>query len=253
MQCSMKSGVLIATLASVLLLTACQGMGKSTAPANRPPDRERAASKPKKPASTATAARDSQVEQRLARAELRLLEKEAQVEELQARLDDARREVVRSMAKLQSLATRAEAASGIAEAEIALQSLRGATPGVPSVTEADQLMRLSSTEFDKENYAGALYLANQSKAAAFAGRGQLATAERGALRPGEVTFALPLKLQTSGRANLREGPGSGFSVVATLQPAVLLTGQSYVEEWVRVTAEDGRRGWIHQGLVSRRP
>lgn len=252
MRCNMTRGALIAGLASVMLLTACQGIGRSTAPGSRPPERERAASKPKEPAATAAAARNPQIEQRLARTELRLLEKEAQLEELQVRLDDARREVVRSMAKLQSLATRAEAASGIAEAEIALQALR-ATPGSPGAAEAGQLMRLSAAEFDKENYAGALYLANQSKAAALAARGQLSTAEPGALRPGEVPFALPLRLQTTGRANLRDGPGSGFAVVTTLHSAAPLTGQSYVEEWVRVTDDAGRRGWIHQGLVSRRP
>src|SRR5437660_12425938 len=59
-------------------------------------------------------ARDTALEQRAARLELKVLEQEAQVDELQNRLDDARREVVRAMAKLQSLATRAEAASGMA-------------------------------------------------------------------------------------------------------------------------------------------
>src|SRR5213078_2460104 len=71
-------------------------------------------------------ARDTALEQRAARLELKVLEQGAQVDELQSRLDDARREVVRAMAKLQSLATRAEAASGMAEAEIALQALRTA-------------------------------------------------------------------------------------------------------------------------------
>jgi len=70
--------------------------------------------------------RDTALEQRAARLELRVLEQEAQVSDLQTRLDEARREVVRGMAKLQSLATRAEAASGMAEAEIALQALRAA-------------------------------------------------------------------------------------------------------------------------------
>src|SRR3989442_16019636 len=70
--------------------------------------------------------RDTALEQRAARLELKVLEQEAQVDELRSRLDDARREVVRAMAKLQSLATRAEAASGMAEAEIALQALRAA-------------------------------------------------------------------------------------------------------------------------------
>jgi hypothetical protein len=252
MRRNMKSGAILVSVASVCLLVACQGMGGSTKSGGNVPARQPAASKPQKPRPPPASAANARMEQRLARTELRLIEKEAQVEELQARLDDARREVVRSMAKLQSLATRAEAASGIAEAEIALQALR-ASPTAPAAAEAGQLMRLSSAEFDKENYAGALYLANQSKAAALAARGQLSAAERGVLRPGEVPFALPLKLQTTGRANLREGPGSRFAVLTTLQQAVPLTGQSYVDEWVRVSDDDGRRGWIHQELVSRRP
>src|SRR5260370_34612354 len=73
--------------------------------------------------------RDTALEQRAGRLELKTLEQEAQIEELQDRLDDARREVVRAMAKLQSLATRAEAASGMAEAEIALEALRSANGG----------------------------------------------------------------------------------------------------------------------------
>src|SRR5207247_6402492 len=108
------------------------------------------------------AARDTALEQRAARLELKVLEQGAQVDELQSRLDDARREVVRAMAKLQSLATRAEAASGMAEAEIALQALRtngGANSSQPSpeLLQGNQLLQLASSEFDKQNYAGALY------------------------------------------------------------------------------------------------
>src|SRR5256714_13085231 len=105
--------------------------------------------------------RDTALEQRAARLELKVLEQEAQVDELQSRLDDARREVVRAMAKLQSLATRAEAASGMAEAEIALQALRanGNAPTSPEWTQGSQLLQLAAAEFDKQNYAGALYLA----------------------------------------------------------------------------------------------
>src|SRR2546430_14777620 len=68
--------------------------------------------------------RDTALEQHAGRLELKTLEQEAQIEELQDRLDDARREVVRAMAKLQSLATRAAAASGWPGGEIALAALR---------------------------------------------------------------------------------------------------------------------------------
>src|SRR3989449_6885102 len=155
--------------------------------------------------------RDTALEQRAARLELKVLEQEAQVDALQSRLGDARREVVRAMAKLQSLATRAEAASGMAEAEIALQALRAAngtnSPPSPEYGQGSQLLQLATAEFDQQNYAGALYLATEAKNAASAGRGRVASDDRAATRKGEVPFALPLRLQTTGRANVREGPG----------------------------------------------
>jgi|SRR6202165_1165459 len=200
--------------------------------------------------------RDTLLEQRVARLELRVLEKEVQVEELQGRLDDARREVVRAMAKLQSLATRAEAASGMAEAEIAFQALRAANGGTatpaPEVGQATQLLQLATAEFDKQNYAGALYLATQAKSAASAGQGRLASGDRATLRSGEVPFALPLRVQTTGRANVREGPGATFRVLFTLEAGVPLIAYSYVDQWVRVTDETNRPGWVHQALIGRR-
>ena len=204
--------------------------------------------------------RDTALEQRAARLELKVLEQEAQVDELQSRLDDARREVVRAMAKLQSLATRAEAASGMAEAEIALQALRTANgtgaPPPPAASleyaQGSRLLQLATTEFDQQNYAGALYLATEAKNAAAAGQGRVGGDDRQTTRKGEVPFALPLRLQTTGRANVRDGPGSGFKVLFTLETGVPVVGYSYVEQWVRIKDDSDRPGWIHQTLIDRR-
>jgi len=202
---------------------------------------------------------DTALEQRAGRLELKTLEQEAQIEELQDRLDDARHEVVRAMAKLQSLATRAEAASGMAEAEIALEALRsangsggGSAAASPELAQGSQLLQLGTAEFDKQNYAGALYLATQAKNAAAAGQGRV-TSERGTPRTGEIPFALPLHLQTTGRANVRAGPGATFRVSYTLDAGAALTAYAYVDQWVRVADEADRPGWIHQGLIGRRP
>ncbi len=196
----------------VLLLVALLGVAcKPHRPGNAPPVRSTRDSVRVPPASSVV--RDTALENRAARLELRVLEQEAQVDALQSRLDDARLEVVRAMAKLQSLATRAEAASGMAEAEIALQALRtngGANSSQPSpeLLQGNQLLQLASSEFDKQNYAGALYLATEAKNAAAAGQGRARGGDdpgSGANRKGETPFALPLRLQTTGRANVREG------------------------------------------------
>lgn len=203
--------------------------------------------------SASTAPSRAEADRRIARLELALMEKEAQVDDLQARLDATRQEVVRAMAKLQTLATRAEAASGIAEAELALQPLK-AVAGQPSAPEAAQARRLlqeSSAEFEKENYGGALYLANQAKTMAAAGRGRLAVGERVAERPGETPFALPIPLKTVSGGNVREGPGLGARVTFAVQPGAGLTGYSFVDEWIRISDDQGRGGWIFRGLIAR--
>jgi uncharacterized coiled-coil protein SlyX len=216
---------------------------------------------PKKPTTTAQpaprrqppAAARTELDRRIARLELSLMDKEAQVDDLQARLDAARQEVVRAMAKLQTLATRAEAASGIAEAELALQPLRVAAPqSSPEAAQAKRLLAGSSDEFGKENYGGALYLANQAKTMAAAGRGRLAGGERLPERPGETAFGLPIPLKTVSGGNIREGPGLGARVLYSVQSGDSLTGYSYAEEWIRISDGEGRGGWIFRNLVARR-
>ena len=207
---------------------------------------------PPEPAATATEIvpiRDPEMARRLTDLELRLLEKETQIAELQARLDEARREVVRAMAKLQTLATRAEAASAMAEAEIALQAVRLATG--PEVTQARQLLQMSAGEFDRQNYGGALYLATQAKTLAAFGRWAMGDGGP-SLRPGETPFALPIPLRCTTQSNVREGPGTNFRVVFTVEQGTPVVGHSHVGEWVRIRDDSGRAGWVHLSLVGRR-
>jgi len=234
--------------AAALLASACSGLGTSDSSAE-PPANDAVVSEQR---STPTPADDAALERRVSSLELQLLEKTQQVQELQARLDDARREVVRAMAKLQSLATRAEAASGIAEVELALESLPG-TASAQAVAEVRQLMEQSSAEFDKANYGGALYLASQAKSAATTARGQIATAEQSPLRPYERSLALPLQLETKTGANVRAGPGTTFAVLFTLPPEAQIVAYSSADEWLRIADDSGRRGWINQGLIRGRP
>jgi len=208
-------------------------------------------------AAVRTAARDSMLELRVARLELRLAERDAQIEDLQARLDEARQEVVRAMAKLQTVASRAEAASAIAEAELALQALRAATGGQAAgegsdVAQAGTLVQQASAVFAKQNYGGALYLANQAKSLAGMSRSRLGGADQPPLRPGEVPFVVPVRLQATARGKVRDGPGAGYKVLFTVEPGAGLIGFSAMEQWVRVADEGGRGGWMFLNLVGRR-
>jgi len=196
--------------------------------------------------------RDPDLDKRVARLELLALAKDAQIEDLQAKLEDARAEVVRAMAKLQTLASRAQAASAMAEAEVSLQSMKaGSTEEPPEAAQVTKLVRQSATQFDRANYAGALYLANQAKTLASSYRGRLSLGSREGARPGETPFAVPIKLTMTTRGNIREGPGTGFPIAFAAEAGTLLTGYSYAEEWIRVTDETGHSGWVFRSLVGR--
>lgn len=194
---------------------------------------------------------DAELQDRVARLQLELLEKDVLLADLQSQLDATRLELVRNMARLQTQATRAEAASGMAEAEIALETLRRA-PGsgsLPALQRAEELFSESSAQFAGGNYGGALYLATEVRTVVRGGQARLGA---GSLLDGEALFAVPVPLQTTSRSNIRSGPGIGFDIVYTADASAPLTGQSHTSQWVRVVDEERREGWIFHTLVTSR-
>jgi hypothetical protein len=196
--------------------------------------------------------RDPDLDKRVARLELQVLARDAEVEDLQMKLEDTRAEVVRAMAKLQSVASRAQAASAMAEAEVALQTMKaGSQQDPPEADQVTRLVRQAANAFDRQNYGGALYLANQAKTLALSYRGRLAGSGHESARPGETPFAVPIKLMTTTRGNVRGGPGTNFPIVFAADSGTTMIGYSYADEWIRITDDGGRGGWIFRTLVSR--
>lgn len=196
--------------------------------------------------------KDPELDRRISRLELQLFARDAQIEDLNTKLEDARAEVVRAMAKLQTVASRAQAASAIAEAEVSLQSMKtGAGEEPAEAAQATRLVRQSATEFNKKNYAGALYLANQAKTLASSYRGRLSLGAREGTRSGETAFAVPIRLKMTTRGNVRAGPGTGFPIAFAAESGTVLTGYSYADEWIRIGDESGRNGWVFRSLVGR--
>lgn len=190
--------------------------------------------------------------------QLRLFEKDTQIQDLkrqqaslQEQLTEAIQEVVRAKAKLRSLESRAEAASNMAETEIALKALRKQKDlqgDEPSIAQAEQLLKMSYREFEKENYGGALYLAGQAKA--HLKNVQLRAKDEGREPlPGETPFSIAVPLQVVTTSNLRKGPGLNFEVLSTLKPNTAVLAYSSKGEWIYVKTESGLRGWIFQNLV----
>ena len=233
---------------AVAVVGACSSQTPSTEPAPRS-----APARPNRAQTETVTVRDPELERRVDRLELHLLEKEAQVEQLETRLADTRDEVVRTMAKLQTAASRAEAASGVAEADVALQSLRSTAGSsqLPELAQVTRMVRQSSSEFNKQNFGGALYLATQAKLLANAARARLSSGDRETAREGETVFAIPIRLKATTRGNVRGGPGTSYPVMYSLDQGDEVTAFAYEEDWVRIADDQGRAGWIFRNLVTR--
>ncbi|HET7041422.1 MAG TPA: hypothetical protein VFI13_05370, partial [Gemmatimonadales bacterium] len=201
-------------LAALLLAAALIGCGAKPQPAASPPT---PTPQPVRVVAETVTVHDPDVDRELARTKVLLLERNARIADMDRRLTEATTEVVRAMARLRTLATRAEAASAIAEAEVTLQQLRGnaGQQAPPEVAQAEAALRSASTAFDAENYGGAVYLATQAKRTATTGRGRLADVGGLATRPNERAFALPVPLTTTSAANLRAAPAGNATVVTT--------------------------------------
>jgi hypothetical protein len=197
---------------------------------------------------------DPDTRQRLSELEAEVLARDARIQVLEDQLEEAYREVVRNLARSQTVASRAEAASGMAEAELALRTLRSAAGRrpAPEIAQAERWLQQSNGEFQNDNFGGALYLASQARLVAAQGTDRFSRMERESLRPGETAFQVPVRLRSTTRANVRDGPGTTYRVLFTLEANQPVTGSSYVGGWVRVTDAQGRSGWIARSLVQAR-
>ena len=203
------------------------------------------------------------LERRVADLEIQLLQKEALNIELQRRavlrqqrLDSAITEVVRTKSKLRTVESKAEAASTIAEAEIAVKSLQSRIDNdkdqdqIEVLEKAKRLLDQSTAEFKARNFGGALYLAVQSKNQVTSADGQLQGRDEGDRLAGETTFAHPLRLKVIKNTNLRTGPGLNYKVSNTLKSGTPIVGHGYKENWIRIDTENDQTGWVHQSLVT---
>ncbi len=251
---------LAATCLSAVLVVGCATAQATPTTAPEPPVVEQSSPAPVTPeiepaADTAELERleaeVSALERNVADLQLRLLDSDARVTALQGAVAEAIMEAVRSKAKLQSVESRAEAASTMAEAEIALRTRQRTEQDNPRVAQAAQLLEMSAGEFDNENYGGALYLATQAKDQISDNLGQRAGTDA-ASRPDEVPFYFSLPLEVTRSSNVRQGPGTSFGVSFVMEAGTQVMGHAYERQWVRISSEDGRSGWIYSTLVTSR-
>lgn len=169
-------------------------------------------------------------------------------------LQETTTEAARAKVKLRRLATQADAASAIAEVEVALNTLAAAHPGrndAASLAQARQILAAASTAFDQGDYAAAVDLAAQSRQII-----DMVSALRKRIPAARSTarakFQIPIPLRVATPSKRRREPNAHAAVVDYLAIGAPVMATGYQGQWLKVETADDRQGWIFRGLVTTR-
>lgn len=170
-------------------------------------------------------------------------------------LQESTREVTRAKVKLRRLATQADAASYIAEVEVAMESLRGsmrATSPIPLMVLAQDILESTAAPFAQGEFGMAMDRAAQAEQLiALVAHYQGRPGSRPRV-PGEVPLQVAIPLKVTIDSNLRRQPLGKSPVVGVLKKDSPLVAHAYKGSWLQVETEDGRSGWVDQTQLGAR-
>jgi len=164
-------------------------------------------------------------------------------------LQESTREVTRARVKLRRLATQADAASYVAEVEVAMESLRsslGATSSFPLMLLAQSILESTAAPFAQGDYGVAMDRAAQAEQLiSWVAHYQVRPGSRGRV-PGEVPLQAAIPLKVTIDSNLRRQPLRKAPVVGVLKKDSPLVAHAHKGGWMLVKTADGRSGWVDQ-------
>jgi hypothetical protein len=201
--------------------------------------------------------RESQ-EREIVRLQQLLAEKDAQIHAYQAMqqgqaktLRETNTQATHARIKLRRMATLPDAASSIAEVEVAMEQLKSvplAASEKLTQKQAQRLMKAAVASFEEENYMAAMDYA--AKASGFLDmiNSNRASGQRGS---GQVTtpFPVSIPLRATTNSNLRSRPDLAAEVLVVLRKNSAMVADAYQGQWLKVKTVGGQTGWILGRLV----
>src|SRR5689334_8687007 len=167
-------------------------------------------------------------------------------------IQESTREVTRAKAKLRRLATQADAASYLAEVEVALKAQRAATGDAPLLTLAQALLDSTAAPFTQGEYAIAMDRAAQAEQLIAVVADSQATNGVKSHAPPEILLQVTIPLRSTVDTRLRREPLPKAQVVTIVKKDSPLVAHAYKGRWMRVETEEGRVGWISQAELGAR-
>jgi type IV secretory pathway VirB10-like protein len=195
----------------------------------------------------------ARLRQELATRDAELKELRTSQREQAKAVQESTREVTRARARQRRLATQADAASYLAEVEVAIEASRALPQAAqsPLLALAQSFLDAAQQPFAQADYGAAMDRAAQAEqlVAAVADGTPAAVRSRAT---GEVLLQVSIPLKAGVDSRLRRQPGPRAPVVASLRKDAALVAHAYRGAWMRVETEDGKFGWMRQAELAAR-
>lgn len=226
---------------ALIVATGCAstgGTGDGTKKVSRRDKSKTSKDAPAKTDPVAEAARLRVERDRLAQAN-ELLEQE--LSEAHEDLRRVERQFVVYERRLASEQGKADAVASAAEARMRSDRLARARPSVLADSTqhyVNGLIETSESLIRKQNYAGAQFFSERANHV-------MSSAERRA----SIEKSATARTVSVDMANVREGPGQNYPVVARVPIGATVLCWGEANEWYHVRTPEGSEGWIHVSLV----
>jgi cell division septum initiation protein DivIVA len=165
-----------------------------------------------------------------------------ELDQFKAELRKVEQQFITFEQRFQAKETKASAVAAIAEAQLLFEKLKtDDTQPLDSLTIADVSSRLETSDemVQKAKYAAAVYYSKRAmRALNMADRRRNMALEDGDARIIIVTTA-----------NLRDGPGSKYEVIAKLSYGTVILQTEVNKDWSKVRTKSGVSGWVHNSLI----
>ena len=193
----------------------------------------------------------------IARLRQELASREAELRDLRSSqreqirvLQESTRDVTRARVRLRRLATQADAASYIAEVEVALRSALASSTAQANaalLSLAQGLLASADVPFAKGEYGAAIDRAAQAEELVAVLGDQAHSPTRRAV---ETSLMTPLSLKLAVDAKLRTQPLAKSRVITAMSKDAAVTAYAFKGTWMQVKSAEGRFGWVEQAALA---
>lgn len=197
----------------------------------------------------------ARLRQLLAEKELLIRSQQAQQREQTEVLQASSLQASRAQLKLSRLATQPEAASALAEVEVAMAAMHPSDAAAPEddlLLQAQSFLAAANAAYTNNDFATSMQRATQAAEIIDMVKARHSRKASGTPRV-TVAFQTGIPLRTLTDCNLRQLPRGNAKILGILKKDAALTALAYRGNWLRIQSEDGRRGWVLGTLLEARP